>query len=113
MNCNEQSVVVDEIVEVRVFATVENEAKWDSPVRRNSSNKFDNIENHDNISASESGGTPEMERPLLNRGNSVQVENESPAQRNSIQKSDNLGSQGTISGSESSWTPQMERPLLK
>ncbi|XP_075501483.1 protein WVD2-like 7 isoform X2 [Primulina tabacum] len=107
VNCNGKSVVV----EGRVFATVENEAKWDSPMRRNSSNKFDNFENHDNISASDGSGTSEMERLLLNRGYSVQVENESLVQRNSIQT--NLGSQDTISGSESGGTPQVERPLLK
>ncbi|XP_073046919.1 uncharacterized protein [Primulina eburnea] len=107
VNCNGQSVVV----EGRVFATVENEAKWDCPMRRNSSNKFDNFENHDNNSASDGSGTSEMERLLLNRGNSVQVENESPVQRNSSQT--NLGSQDTISGSESGGTPQVERPLLK
>ncbi|XP_073125024.1 uncharacterized protein [Henckelia pumila] len=112
--CNGHGLVVEEIGEEgRIFAMVENEAKWDSPVRRNSRNKFDNLENHDNISASESSGTPEMERPLLNRGNSVQEEHESPVQSNSIQNSDNLRSQDTISGSESSGTPQMERPLLK
>ncbi|XP_075515191.1 uncharacterized protein LOC142549870 isoform X3 [Primulina tabacum] len=110
----EHNVVVEEIGEEgRIFAKVETEAKWDSPMRRNSSNKFDNLENHDNLSASESTGTPEMERPLLIRGNSVQVENEATVERNSIQRLDNLESHETISGSESSGTPQMERPLLK
>ncbi|XP_073019062.1 uncharacterized protein [Primulina eburnea] len=110
----EHNVVVEEIGEEgRIFAKVEIEAKWDCPMRRNSSNKFDNLENHDNLSASESTGTPEMERPLLNRGNSVQVENEATVERNPIQKLDNLESHETISGSESSGTPQMERPLLK
>ncbi|KZV15161.1 hypothetical protein F511_30247 [Dorcoceras hygrometricum] len=93
--------------------TGEEERIWDSPTRRNSGSKSDALETHDDISVSESSGTPEMERPLLKRGNSVQVENESPVERNSIQKLDNVECQDTISGSESSGTPQMERPLLK
>ncbi|KAI3452516.1 hypothetical protein Pfo_009180 [Paulownia fortunei] len=42
-----------------------NEASRESPAKRNSVNQLENLENQERVSASESSGTPKMERPLL------------------------------------------------
>ncbi|PIN17817.1 hypothetical protein CDL12_09521 [Handroanthus impetiginosus] len=42
-----------------------NEALEESPLRRNSINRLNNVENQETISGSDGSGTPQMERPLL------------------------------------------------